>query len=237
MLQLPSLQSARYFLISTLPALNDLGSVPPMGITDLLEHVLDHKVWRELMETLVLQDDLLQRESFLAGDIEKVETTVLTEQQARGEAPLPEVLISPVEHEGTNAVESDLLWENYFRYAHKVGRTRGSRFLTQWVEFEVTLRNTLAAARAQRLGLDETDYLVAPDLTDEDEDVSLVLNEWESATTPLLGARAVIRARWAWIDRHDAWFSFYTDELLVYAARVMLLDQWLRSAKADEGVA
>ena len=47
----------------------------------------------------------------------------------------------------------------------------------------------------------------------------------------------MIRARWAWIERHDAWFSFSVDELLAYAARVMLLEQWRRSAEEDEAAA
>lgn len=44
----------------------------------------------------------------------------------------------------------------------------------------------------------------------------------------------MIRARWAWIERHDAWFSFAVDEMLAYAARVMLLEQWRRTEENKE---
>lgn len=228
------MQTAQHFYITTLPALGELGSATPMGLADLIEHVAEHRRWREQVEALVLLDDLLQRESLLAGEIEEVEPAVLSEQQVRGEAPLPEMLASPTDGDQASALEVDVLWESYFRYAHEVGRSQGSRFLVQWVEFEVTLRNALATARARRLGIEETAYLVATDLSVSDEDLSPVLSEWETATTPLMGLRVVIRARWSWIDRHDAWFSFSVDELLAYAARVMLLEQWRRSAEQQE---
>jgi hypothetical protein len=46
--------------------------------------------------------------------------------------------------------------------------------------------------------------------------------------------QAVIRARWAWICEHDAWFSFSDDELAAYAAKLVLLEQWRRLIEAGE---
>jgi hypothetical protein len=226
--------SARHFYITTLPALGELGSSPPMGLADLLRHVEDNRAWSQQLETLLLLDDLLQREALLAGETEDVEPAVLSLQQAQGKAPLPEALDILAAADQTKAVQADLLWERYFRYAHQLARSGGSRFLNQWVEFEVALRNALAAARARRLGLEESGYLVAADLVHSDEDLAPVLSEWEAAPTPLIGLRVVIRARWSWLDRHDAWFSFSVDELLAYAARVMLLEQWLCTEEKEE---
>ena len=95
------MQTARHFYITTLPALGGLGSDPPMGLADLIEHVGEHKPWREQVEAIVLLDDLFQRESLLAGEIEEVEPAVLSVQQARGEAPLPDLLVPAVEHDQT----------------------------------------------------------------------------------------------------------------------------------------
>jgi len=228
------MQTDRYFYIATLPALGGLGSAPPMGLADLIEHVEQRERWQTLVGALVLMDDLLQREAFLAGEIEDVEPAVLGVQQVRGETPLPDYL-TPEEHEeGPVAVESDRLWATYFHYATEVGRRMRSKFLPQWVAFEVALRNALAAARARRLGLEEHDYLVATHLADEQADLSGVVSEWEAATTPLAGLRVIIRARWQWIEQHDAWFTFSEDELLVHAARVMLLEQWKRTEQQTE---
>ena len=95
------------------------------------------------------------------------------------------------------------------------------------------MRNELAAARARELGLEESTYLVATDLVRGDKELAPVLREWEAATTPLAGLRVVILTRWSWVDRHEAWFSFAVDELLAYAVRVMLLEQWLRTDDKD----
>jgi hypothetical protein len=225
--------SDRHFYITTLPALGELGSSPPIGLADLLEHVEENRPWRKQLEALLLLDDLLQREALLAGEIDEVEPAVLSLQQAQGEAPLPEALnVSAVDQ--PKALESDLLWGRYFRYVHQLARSRGSRFLTQWVEFEVALRNALAVARARRLGLEAADYRVAADLAHSDEDLAPVLSEWEAAPTPLAGLRVVIRARWSWAERHDAWFSFSDDEVLAFVARVMLLEQWRRTEEKEE---
>jgi hypothetical protein len=229
------MQTARHYFITTLPALGELGSEPPMGLVDLIEHVSEHKHWRRQVEALVLLDDLFQRESLLADEIKEVEPAVLTVQQAQGEAPLPDFLVPDDQRDRSVMIEADRLWENYFRYAHDLGCSQGSRFLVQWVEFEVALRNALATTRARRLGLEEAGYLVATDLAAEvDEGLSPAVSEWETAPTPLAGLRAVLRARWAWIEQHDAWFSFSVDELLAYAARLMLLQQWRRSATEEE---
>ncbi|HBO43367.1 MAG TPA: hypothetical protein DD670_05430 [Planctomycetaceae bacterium] len=232
------MQIDRYFYITTLSALGELGTAPPMGIADLTEHVSEHPRWRRLVGAMVLFDDLRQREAFLAGEIDEVDPSVLTVQQARNEAPLPDYLLADTIDDDRLTIESDRVWASYFRYASKLGREAGSRFLTRWVGYEVALRNALAAARARRLGLEEAGYQVAAELADDTEDLSDVIREWESAATPLEGHRIALRARWDWIGRHDAWFSFSEDELFVHAARVMLLEIWLRSVDKDEaGVA
>jgi hypothetical protein len=228
------MRSDRHYYITTLPAIGELGSSPPMKLADLFEHVEENRLWSEQLQALVLLDDLQQREALLAGETEEVDPAVLSQQQMRGEARLPESLDAPADSAQTAKLEIDLLWGRYFRYAHQLAVSRGSPFLAQWVEFEVALRNALAAARARRLGLEESDYQVAADLGHSDEDLAPLLSEWEAATTPLAGLRVVIRARWSWVDRHDAWYSFSVDELLAYAARVMLLEQWRRIEEEDD---
>ncbi|NLS97024.1 MAG: DUF2764 family protein [Planctomycetaceae bacterium] len=231
----------RYYYLTALPALGELGSEPPIGYAELLEQVGADSPWGALAGTLFLSDDLLLREAFLAGEVDEVDPAVLTVQQVRNAAPLPSFLVASETAETAATVEADSLWEAYYRHAASVARRFRNTFLLAWVAFEVGLRNALAAARAKRLGLEEAGYVVAGDLAGESpEDFSATVSEWTSAATPLDGLRVVLRARWAWIARHDAWFSFSEDELLAYAARLMLLDQWRRTtrdAKAAAGEA
>lgn len=222
-----------HFMITTLPQIVELGESPPMGLDDLLEHVQDHRKWREQIEAILLRDDLIQREAVMAGEIGGFEPTVLTTAQGHGDAPLPEVLFELAgETSATSPV--DRLWEGYFRYAHALGRSYGSSFLVHWVEHEVAMRNALAQARAKRLGLEEAGYLVATDLSADTEDFTHLIREWEGAPTPLVGLRIILRARWDWIERYDAWFTFSQDEILAYAVRIMLLKQWRRTASEEE---
>ncbi len=188
---------------------------------------------RAPVEALFLFDDLLEREAFLAGELEEVHPLVLTRGQARNEAPLPAYLTSDA-REMSGPLEVDALWDACFRHAAKVAHKYASRFLAGWVGHEVGLRNALATARARRLGLDESDYLVATDLAETDEDFTTLLSEWAAALTPLAGLRGLTTARWAWLAEHDAWFTFSDDELAAYAAKLILLHRWRRSAEAGE---
>ena len=230
------MRTDRYYDLVALPALGGLGSEPPIGFAELLEHLGEHTVRGRLVATVFLLGDLLEREAFLAGEIEQVDPVVLTVRQARNEAPLPDFLAEPSQREG-GGPEADTLWESYFRHAAEVGRTLSSPLLVRWVGFEAALRNALAEARAKRLGLEEGAYLVATDLAASEEDFSAMLSEWAAAPTPLAGLRVTIRARWDWLSLNDAWFSFSNDELVAYAIRLMLLGQWRRSAHEEEQAA
>jgi len=220
-----------YFLVTALPGLEDLGSAPPLSLPGLLEHVDDAPAPHALIEALVLADDLLQRQAFLAGEIEQIAPAVLTGGQATDEEPLPAFLATP-ENEGPLRAVGDVVWEQYYRHVADVARRRGSKFLAAWGAHEVALRNALAKARAEALGLEPADYLVAADLADRDADFDTLIHDWSSARDPLEGLKVLDRARWQWLGDHDGWFTFADDELVAYAAKLMLLCRWHRLTQA-----
>ncbi|MFP4053951.1 MAG: DUF2764 family protein [Phycisphaerae bacterium] len=220
-----------FYLITSLPSLGELGNAPPISAEQLLQRVgIDHPA-REAVEAILLGDDLLQRESAAAGEIEEVSPAVLTPAQARDEEPLPKPML--VEQRQAPRVAADALWANYFHYVADVAAATGCEFLRRWVGFEVALRNTVAEQRATDLGLDASAYRVADDLSDEMADLRSAVNEWSNAPNPLDALRALDRARWEWMNRNDAWFSFSDDELAVYAARLVLLIRWNRLTEAE----
>jgi hypothetical protein len=228
--------NVNYFYLSALPFPGDLGAAPPLSFGELMQLLDDQPDLRNLVASIVLLDDLTQREGYLAGELKQVEPAVLTVEQARNESPLPDYL-EPSADSVERAIGADLLWESYFRHVARIAHQRGNEFLRAWVGFEVALRNALASARAAVLGLDETDYLVAPDLAESDENLAGVVAAWSSAATPLVGQLQLIRARWAWLVRHDGWFTFRDDELAAYAVRLLLLHQWRRVAGDEESAA
>ena len=216
-----------YYLVSSLPSLGDLGSVPPLALGALREHAAETAGARDLVEAVLVGDDLLQRDAALAGEIETPEPSVLTVEQARGEQPLPAHLAAEADP-AARSVGGDAVWAAYFRHAAAVARRRGSRFLADWVGSEVALRTALTTARAKALGLDPAGYLVAAELADPGTDFSELVTNWAAAANPLEGLRVLDRGRWQWLAEHEAWFSFTDDELAVYAARLVLLTRWHR---------
>lgn len=223
-----------YFLVTSLPALPDLGAEPPMSVAELLDYVGDGPDARALIEAIALGDDLLQRQAYLAGEIEDVAPAVLTEAQATDEEPLPEHLVGGEGRETPGRLPADAVWEAYYRHLADLAERLDSDFLRAWTGYEIALRNALVEARAKRLEIDATEYFVATDLAATDEDFQSLLNEWSSARNPLEALRVLDRGRWDWLDRHDAWFSFTDDELAAYAVRLVLLERWSRLQRAPD---
>ena|GEM_PF-268454 len=220
-----------YYLITSLPSLEELGSTPPISMSQMLERSADNPEGKALLEVIFLSDDLLQRQAFLSQEIVELAPVVLTPEQVRDEQPLPDYL-SPAESQIAPRIAEDAVWWAYFRYAFDMATQKRSSFLTSWAAQEIGLKNALVIARAKALNLDPTDYLVAAEQGQVDEGFEAVINEWSAAATPLAGLRVLDKNRWFWLIEHDSWFSFANDELAAYAAKLMLLQRWSRMASS-----
>jgi hypothetical protein len=179
------------------------------------------------VEAVLLREDLLRRESSLAGQAAVTEPIVLTREQARGTAPLPDQLAVGPEA-GLHLVPADATWAAYWRYVAALAEGRRSRFLAVWVASEVGTRNALALARAEALGLDASRYLVAPELGRSEPEDAGVIREWAAAPNALAAQQVLVRARWRWVHANDHWFSFTDDELPAYALKLQMLHRWQR---------
>ena len=175
-----------YYILTALPALADLGSAPPLDPAQMLEHLADHRSAQAILEVIFLSDDLIQRQAILSGETDQLNLAVLTNAQARNEQPLPAYL-EPPEQQSQPKIAEDALWNLYFRHASRIARVNASELLAGWTTWELTLRNSLAAARAKALQLEPTDYQVAAELADPNIDFSSLINEWSAAATPLTG--------------------------------------------------
>ena len=223
-----------FFTITALPSMVDLGGAPPMSLAELGELVADDAgSAKTLIDVIALGDDLLQREAILAGEIEQASPTVLTAEQLRDEQPLPDYLTESQDVSPTQ-IPADALWGAYYSYAARTAARSNSRFLADWVNYEVTLRNAIAAARAKTLQLEPDDYMVTPELGEQIEDMNSLVNEWSAAADPLIALGVLDRARWQWLADNDRWFSFNQDELAAYAAKLTLLTRWDRLTTATE---
>jgi vacuolar-type H+-ATPase subunit C/Vma6 len=230
------MRSSLVYHITSLPALVDLESDPPLAPAELLARLAEQGKALTLIEAIFLHGDLMQREAVLSGEVEKPTAVVLSEEQVRDEAPLPEYLVEADDATDAEArpVAVDTLWRRYFTYLAQLAEKRKSRFLKEFVGFEVGLRNALATARAQALDLDPHDYRVADELDDGGHDYADTLSQWSSAADPLAGMEVLMRARWEWVAANEPWFQFSDDELAAYAAKLMMIDQYKRLAEARQ---
>lgn len=231
------MSGANYYLLTFLPPLDSLLAQPgisPVGLLDQLDGE-DFARQRRLVEAVLLGDDLLQRDAFLAGEIhdpQNIEPAVLNRAQLQDDLPLPDALVP--EESPAERIASDAVWEAYFRHAADLADRLASPFLADWTRFEVTLRNALAEARARALELEPTRYFVAVDLGGPPEDVQTIVQEFASADNPIDAQRALDQGRWNWLDQNAPYYQFSDDELPAYAARLLLATRWHRLEQARQ---
>lgn len=221
-----------HYLLSTLPALEPIGSIPPMSKRDLLEQVVGSNGPVETVRMLLLGDDLTQYEALSAKEIEprQADLVVLSIMIGQSGPVLPAFLVPEerTEEQENRRLSVDEMWSRYFHHAVWLAKRNHSYFLKDWVGFETGLRNALVTARAQALELDFTAYLVAPDLADMDMDYSSISTAWSAASNPLAALEVLDKARWDWLEEHGGWYSFYAGEIEVYTAKLILLHHWRR---------
>ncbi|MHC4323993.1 MAG: DUF2764 family protein [Planctomycetota bacterium] len=224
------------YLLSVLPTLEPMGGIPPLSKQDFLEQVIDSNGPVSTVEMLLLNDDLLQYQAFLAEEIkeDRIDLAILSLDKAEDESVLPDFLLpketteEQQEEQQSMRLSVDGIWERYFHHAASVAKRAQSSFLKAWVGFEVGLRNALAAARAQTLELEPEAYLVAPELADNKINYHHIVSEWSGASNPLNAQRVLDEARWDFCEEHGGWYSFHACEIEVYAAKLMLLHRWRR---------
>ena len=220
------------YLLSALPALEPIGSIPPMSKSELLGKVVDSNGPVRTVEMILLSDDLIQYEAFLSEetDQDKIDLAVLTLEKAENEPVLPEFLLPEEETQEREdkRLAVDGIWSRYFHRAAIIAMRNHSSFLKAWIGFEVGLRNALTVARSHILDLDSEAYLVTPELADTYMDYSNIISSWSAAPTPLAALEVLDKARWEWLEENGSWYSCSANEIEVYAAKLILLHHWRR---------
>jgi len=224
-----------YYIQSFLAELDTIESPVKISTGDFLDTLEPDAAVTQSVRMIFLSDDLLQRESYAAGQIQDVLPAVLPVEVLRCEEPLPDFLLQDAA--SSSKIETDAVWENYFRHIEQNAQSLpGCGFILRWVAFEVTLRNSLVEARANALGLEPGDYFVADELSDPTIDLKQTVTEWLGvvADNPIDAQKILDRARWDWILQHGAYFSFRDDELVAYAAKLSIACRWKRLADEIE---
>ena len=237
-----------HYLITALPRLPELGGAPPLHPVALLDYVADRPRAAAAVRLLLLEEDLRQRDGFLSGELQTPTAWVLTTAQVRNEAPLPAELqvaltedlgrpgsdLSAAARAAANKPFMNATWAAWFRHLAAQAEALPSRFLAGWVGNEVALRNALARVRAQALSVDVTDALVAPELGAPGPEHLALATQWVAVPNQLSALRLIDTARLEWIRANEPWFSFSDDELVAWAAKLLLVYRWHRLGPPPE---
>jgi len=213
-----------YFILTSLPVLPDLGEPAPMDLREFRQLARQEASAAPQVDAVLLERDLLLREAVLAGQIERADGVVLSNEQVAGDEPLPDFLAPAADRQ--YRVAADSTWEAYYRYVFQSAAEHHSPFLREWAGFEVTLRNALAEERASKLGLDVHDYLVADDLAGDVDSVADTVSAWALAPDPLSATKVLDQRRRQWLEENARYFTFAVDELLAYARGLVLVNRW-----------
>ncbi len=220
-----------FYILCFLPEIKTFHDPPPISKQELLSVVKESGGPTEIVQLLLLNDDLIQREAVLAEEIEPDESdpVVLSHEQVNAKKALPEFMVSGQEKQNEtpdNLIAADRIMHNYFHHMWKIAKTHRSQFLKAWVEFEVGLRNALARVRAQTLNLDPKPYLVTPELENPKLSFENILADWNKASDPLEATKVLDMARWDRVTELEQWYSFGSDEIFAYTAKLMILHRW-----------
>jgi len=222
-----------YRLAASLPPLPTVPEAPPLRLGEfvpLLRQELSPRHWA-LAEALLLRVDVGNLLALLGGQEELFDGRGLhsrDELTARGGGELPDFLADFVRrHEEGGALgpeQQDQLWAAYYGYLTEVADAGSSRFLREWLAWELPLLNALARWRAERLGRDpeaaRVEEPAAPALHEE------LLARLGEEKDPQERERLVDAARLANIEALSGIDPFSIDAVLAFLVALMVLDRW-----------
>lgn len=104
--------------------------------------------------------------------------------------------------------------------------------LRRWRAFETMVRNELVLIRAARKKVDPARYLREDGSPESSHAAHIAQNAYRK-TSPLEGEKALDSERWRKLDDLSFGHYFDVDALVVYGAKLLILEKWERIAGAD----
>ena len=215
----------RFYLLSALPPLRPtFDAEPPLTVSAFWQKIQqEDRSLGELVQAILLEKDIAnlqevcqERRPIEAGTI-PLETLIrFPKDHAVVKPYLPEPIMSLLREE----TWPSRIWKAYFQYAFSMAEKRGSR-LSEWIEWDLTLKNVFQDARSQRQTRRWATFSFAP--THEHE---RIVETYRKAQNPLEAEQALDRAKWEKISSLCVPYSFQTDEIMAYALHLLILQRW-----------
>lgn len=223
---------AYYFLACLLPPLPAaLGEKMPRAFAELSglarRHI--HEGDAPVLQALLGVIDAINGEHRELGRDVFVPGGLVSREDLEAGRDLPEFLrefLDAKERGIHRASPVDRLWDAYYAYALEVARKARSRFLGQYLSWEVALRNQLVVQRAKERNLPAEDFLVLPHV--ETHDFGNLIAQLKSRKNPLAAEQYLDEERLKHIYRCEGTSPFSLDAILAYLSRAAIYGRWER---------
>lgn len=219
-------------LIPPLPAL--LGEKLPLPFPQISNLARRHVEPEDapLLEILFLEIDVANFENIHQGRSIFIEGGSLTQEEIERKRNLPlffQIFLEEKDRGIRRPYLFDGLWECYFQYAYRLAQEKNCQFLVDYLSWEISLRNRLAAVRAKERGLLEVeDYLILPQVGSQD--LSDITSQIRSQKDPLMAERLIDEERLKAIFHCEGGDPFSINAVLAILARARLLSRWEKMA-------
>jgi hypothetical protein len=218
------------FLRCLLPSLPDeLGGEMPLPFEDIAGIIRRNVEPRDypLLEACLFSIDVSNLESFDMGRDHFREGGVLTREdiQNRKNLPLFAKDFFDEREKGINRpYVLDKLWERYYMYVYSLAMELGCPYLSQYIPWEVGLRNILVTLRTRKSGKDSSGYTMLTNLGAFD--FSSVTAKAGEERNPLLVERYLDEERLKYVFHCEGSDPFSFDGILAYLSRSAICDRW-----------
>ncbi|MFZ2957319.1 MAG: DUF2764 family protein [Candidatus Ozemobacteraceae bacterium] len=204
-----------YYLLTRLPALPNLGEVPPISWGEIIPLVesTDDPGLRSLIEILRCESDV---EAIVRARFEKRNDEAIPVQGLPGK--LAEAVSADCPEQNM-ADWHERVWNAWFDAVEEIGKVRRCRLLTNWAQWERSLREELVIVRQNQ----------SPNSAPASSFVhQAAIDAWRGAANPLDAERALDGARMAFLEEHGDRYGFSTEELIAYLLKLRLLQRYHR---------
>jgi hypothetical protein len=221
-----------YFLASSLPPLpSSLGEKLSLPFDEICQTILRNIEPGDepLVRCCLLRVDTGNAEFFLQGENVFLPGGSLTREDVEGKRHLPLFMRAFLDDRDRGLRRRyvyDSLWEGYFAHTLSVAADVGCRFLTDYLSWEIGLRNSLVGLRARALGEEPDEYQVLARAGSHD--FSALLSQWRAQYNPLKAELFLDEERLKTIYHFEGSDPFSRDAVLGILEKARIYSRWER---------
>jgi hypothetical protein len=219
-----------YFLSSILPAMPaSLGEKPALSFVEI-SRIIQRNIEPEdapLLGALLMMIDVANFEALHQGRDIFIEGGTLSRPEIEHKQNLPLFMRNFLDEKETGlrrAYLFDALWERCYAYAYSLGQERDCRFLTDYIAWDISLRNGLVALRCKDGERDATDHTLLSHIGSQD--LSGLMSHLRGQENLFTAERLVDEERLKQIYHCEGSDPFAVDVVLAALERARIFDRW-----------